>query len=78
MGAYTKAAGSSFNGFNTAAIATRYVYSPPDGEAWMDEVVEGRGSNDGEMMNVEVGSRSGFEDGEDDEEEEVEECVRVM
>ena len=67
MGAYTKAAGSSFNGFNTSAIATRYVYSPPDVEAWMDEVVEGRGSNDGE-----VGSSSGIEDDEE------EECVRVM
>ena len=72
MGAYTKAAGSSFNGFNTSAIATRYVYSPPDVEAWMDEVVEGRGSNDGEMINGEVGSSSGIEDDEE------EECVRVM
>ena len=75
MGAYTKAAGSSFNGFDTSAIATRYVYSPPDGEAWMDEVVQGRGSNEGGMMNGEVASSSSVEDDEDDEEEEY---VRVM
>eukprot|EP00850_Spirogloea_muscicola_P002742 SM000010S04380 [mRNA] locus=s10:1240998:1244014:+ [translate_table: standard] len=38
MGAYTKAAGSSFNGFNTADIRTMYVYSEEQGSD--DEAAE--------------------------------------
>lgn len=74
MGAYTKAAGSSFNGFNTADIATRYVYSPPEGKVWMDEMAESSGSDYGKMIIGDVGSSS---ISEEDEEEEVEECAHL-
>ena len=74
MGAYTKAAGSSFNGFNTADIATRYVYSPPDGEVWMDEMGEDSGSDYGKMIIGELGSSS---ISGDDEEEDVEVCAHA-
>ena len=65
MGAYTQAAGSSFNGFNTAAISTRYVYSPPDGEGWMDEEAEGDVPTRQQLRKGEYSSEdSGSDDGE--------------
>ena len=89
MGAYTQAAGTSFNGFDTAAITTHYVYSPPPGEDWMDQVGEDDVAPGLELRVEELTSEdSGTDDGEGiirevgssgsgSEDDEEEECVKV-